>query len=372
VGRGSGKTIIAGYPWFTDWGRDTFISMRGLCLAGERLEDARKILTEWANHVSEGMLPNRFPDGNATPEYNSVDASLWYVVAVADFFRHCEANSKRIPAKQQEAILQACRQIVSNYRSGTRYGIRAATDGLLSHGSSGSNITWMDAKCGHLVFTPRVGKAVEIQALWYNAHRILEKLDSNGGIDYGAQAAAIQESFLSQFWNPPTNCLCDVIDNEHKPGQRDSSIRPNQVFAVGGLPYALVEGEKAKAILDVVERELLTPLGMRTLSSDDLRYRPRYEGDPFSRDSSYHQGTVWPWLIGSFVEGWVRVRGSTPDAKAQARERFLPALHEHLHTAGLGHVSEIADATPPFTPRGCPFQAWSLGELLRLENEILI
>ncbi|HEX5575598.1 MAG TPA: amylo-alpha-1,6-glucosidase [Gemmatimonadales bacterium] len=367
VKRGSGKTIVAGYPWFTDWGRDTFIAMRGLCLATGRLNEARSILLQWAGLVSRGMLPNRFVDQGDAPEFNSVDASLWYVVAVHDYLRAVQSPGGMLPAADRAALERAIREIVEGYGKGTRYGIRVDSDGLLAAGEPGVQLTWMDAKVGDWVVTPRVGKPVEIQALWLNALRIAEEFTGQ----YRDMLQLGLKSFNERFWNEATGCLYDVVDADHRPGTVDPTLRPNQILAVGGLPYAVADETQARAIVERVETRLMTPLGLRTLPPDDQRYVPRYEGGVLARDGGYHQGTVWPWLLGPFVEAWVRVRGNTAAAKRQARRRFFEPLLQHLTAAGVGHISEIADAEPPHPPRGCPFQAWSVGEALRLDLQVL-
>jgi predicted glycogen debranching enzyme len=368
VKRGTGRSLVAGYPWFGDWGRDTFIALRGLCLATGRLEDARDILLEWAETVSEGMLPNRFPDRGETPEFNSVDASLWYIVAVHEYL--LAAENGRPPSFvadcHTQRLREAVQRILTGYCRGTRFGIRACEDGLLACGEPGAQLTWMDAKIGDWVVTPRIGKPVEIQALWINALWI--------GLGSSAAWASLLEkartNFAARFWNESAGALFDAIDCDHRPGVNDATIRPNQIFAVGGLPLALLEGDRARRVVQVVQEKLLTPLGLRSLAPGESGYAPRYEGGVWQRDSSYHQGTVWPWLIGPFVEAWLRTMGQTPEAKTEARTRFLSPLHAHLSTAGLGHISEIADAEAPHTPRGCPFQAWSVGELLRIEQSL--
>jgi predicted glycogen debranching enzyme len=367
VRRGEGKTIVAGYPWFTDWGRDTFIALRGLCLATGRLGDARSILLEWAGLVSEGMLPNRFVDQGDAPEYNTVDASLWYVVAVYDYLRALEVEGRKAPARDLKQLTEAVQAIMSGHVRGTRYGIHVAGDGLLAAGKPGVQLTWMDAKVGDWVVTPRIGKPVEIQALWLNALRIAGELTTGYQPIYERGVAA----FAGRFWNAAESCLFDVVDTDHVAGRDDATVRPNQLLAVGGLPFPLVTGARARQIVDTAERRLWTPIGMRTLPPDAPGYRPRYEGDMRSRDGAYHQGTVWPWLLGPFVEAWVHVRGGTPEVVEEARRRFLAPLFAHLKEAGVGHISEIADADPPFTPRGCPFQAWSVGEALRLDLQVL-
>ncbi len=367
VRRGSGLTIIAGYPWFTDWGRDTFISLRGLCLATGRLEAARAILIEWSGTVSEGMVPNRFPDGGEPPEYNSVDASLWFIIAVYDWFAACEGTGVRVKSADRKQLLAAVGAILTGYTRGTRHGIRADADGLLFAGEPGVQLTWMDAKVGDWVVTPRVGKPVEVQALWVNALRIGALADPA----WAGPADRALASFRQKFWNAAAGGLYDVVDENFSPGRTDASLRPNQIFSVGGLPFALLEGVQAAAVVRLVEEKLLTTLGLRSLTPDDPRYCPRYEGGVRARDGAYHQGTVWPWLLGAFVEAWLRVNGGTAAARAKSLTRFVAPLHAHLREAGLGHISEIADGNAPHTPRGCPFQAWSLAELLRLEHLVL-
>lgn len=358
VARGSRKTLIAGYPWFGDWGRDTFIAIRGLCLVTGRLEEARSILVQWASAVSEGMVPNRFPDVGEQPEFNSVDASLWYVIAVGEYLELDATVSPEDRARLEQAVLA----ILQGFAKGTRYGIKLDQDGLLAAGAPGYQLTWMDARVNGREITPRIGKPVEIQALWQNATLIGSRFEPS----WLEVHQAGQEAFHAKFWNG--NGLFDVVDNWHQPGNNDGAMRPNQIFAVGGLPHQVVTGERAQIIVDAVEALLWTPLGLRSLAPGSPGYVPHYEGGVEQRDGAYHQGTVWPWLAGAFVDAWLRVHGGTEEAKRKAREKFLSPLIAHLEEAGLGHVSEIADAEQPFTPRGCPFQAWSLGELIRVEN----
>jgi predicted glycogen debranching enzyme len=366
VERGTGKTIVAGYPWFTDWGRDTFIALRGLCLATGRVEVARDVLLEWSNVVSEGMLPNRFSDQGDLPEYNSVDASLWFIIAVHELLAVAR-NHGIVSQAQRQSLQTAVEEILTGYSRGTRYGIRADADGLLAAGVPGAQLTWMDAKVGDWVVTPRIGKPVEVQALWLNALWIASRSNESwkGPLAHGL------ESFQRRFWNSDGGCLFDVVDVDHESGKLDATFRPNQIFAVGGLPLQLTEGKRAEQIVHSVECRLWTPLGLRSLAPGEPGYTPRYQGGARERDGAYHQGTGWPWLIGPFVEAWIRVRGSRREAKRAARRRFVTPLFEHLEHAGLGHVSEIADAEPPHTPRGCPFQAWSLAELIRLDRIVL-
>jgi len=362
VRRGEGKTIIAGYPWFTDWGRDTFIALRGLCLATGRFDVARDILLAWASVVSEGMLPNRFSDHGEQPEFNAVDASLWYVIAVHEYL---QAN--KIDGGEKKALLGAVEAILDGYSKGTRYGIRATSDGLLAGGVAGVQLTWMDAKVGDWVVTPRTGKPVEVQALWLNALKI--------GSQFNAKWTSVFEhglaSFRERFWNEAGGYLYDVVDCNHLPGVVDATFRPNQILAVGGLPFSLLQDEQALCVVVAVEARLWVPMGLRSLAPGEPGYTPHYIGGVRERDGAYHQGTVWPWLIGPFVEAWVRVRGNTNEAKREARGKFLAPFLAHLEEGGLGHISEIADAEPPHAPRGCPFQAWSVGEALRLDRVVL-
>jgi predicted glycogen debranching enzyme len=357
-----GTTVVAGFPWFTDWGRDTFIAIRGLLLATGRLAEADAILSTWSGQVDQGMLPNRFSETDGAAEYNTVDAPLWFVVAVEEFLRTASAAGYR--PQDEPRLAQAVQAILEGFAGGTRHRIALDTDGLIRAGETGLQLTWMDAKIGDRVITPRIGKPVEIQALWVNALRIAGRWSDR----WAATASAAHASFQARFPNRKNGGLFDVVDVDHRAGENDARIRPNQIFAIGGLPYPVLEGDLARGVVDLVERTLLTPLGLRSLAPDDADYVPHYRGGPAERDAAYHQGTVWPWLIGPFVEAWLRVRGQSQTAKAKARARFMPPLLAHLETAGLGHVSEVADGDPPHTPGGCPFQAWSLGELIRLQH----
>jgi predicted glycogen debranching enzyme len=376
VARGAGRTIIAGYPWFTDWGRDTFIALRGLCLDTGRADVARAILLEWCGVVSEGMLPNRFPDGGAEPEYNAVDASLWFVAGVGELLDGADAGAAPLDPADRATLRTAVTAIVEGHLAGTRYGIRAGADGLLACGAPGVQLTWMDAKVGDRVVTPRIGKPVEVQVLWLHALACAARLErtadsassrATAWLDLAARGRA---RFGEVFWNDTAGCLYDVVDVDHEPGHRDGAIRPNQIFAVGGLGEPLITGVRARSIVDVAETRLWTPMGLRSLAPGEPGYGAHYEGPPEARDAVYHQGTVWPWFVGAFVDAWLRVHADDADAATVARTRFLAPLLAHLDDAGLGHVSEIADAEPPYTPRGCPFQAWSLGELIRAERVV--
>jgi predicted glycogen debranching enzyme len=364
----AGTTVIAGYPWFTDWGRDTFIGLRGLCIATGQLDTAREILISWAATVSEGMVPNRFPDRGEEPEFNSVDASLWFVNAVREYL---DARSSRkheaFTNNDDEVFRVAVTKILEGYSNGTRFGIRLAADGLLAAGEQGLQLTWMDAKVGDWVVTPRIGKPVEIQALWFNALAFGMRYDRRWQepLDRGLQ------SFRERFWNPQRNCLFDVVDVNHLAGANDATLRPNQIFAVGGFPLALLDIGRARQVVDVVEKHLWTPAGLRSLGREEPGYTPRYEGNGRQRDGSYHQGTVWPWLMGAFVEAWLYANGDDDHARQSARRRFLEPLLAGMDADGLGHISEIADGDAPHTPRGCPFQAWSVVEALRLDRVVL-
>ncbi|UVT14371.1 MAG: glycogen debranching enzyme family protein [Nitrospira sp.] len=364
--RGDKQTVIAGYPWFTDWGRDTFISLPGLCLVTGRHEMARQIIESFSPHVSEGMVPNRFPDNGEEPEYNTIDASLWFVYAVDRYL----AYSQDTPHVRSIAW-PAIKQILNGYRRGTRYNIHMDRDGLISGGTAGVQLTWMDAKIGDQVVTPRYGKPVEIQALWIRALDIGARLAAQfGEPDYATgcrtDRARAVEAFRTKFWHEGGNYLYDTIDG---PAGKDASIRPNQIYAIA-LCDDLVTMEQARQILHIVKDHLLTPVGLRTLSPKDSRYRGRIEGGVSERDSAYHQGTVWPYLLGPFVTAWVKAFGTGIKARSQARS-FLEGLAAHLREACVGHISEVFDGDPPHRPRGCPAQAWSIAEPLRAMAEDL-
>ncbi len=362
VARGEQRTIIAGYHWFADWGRDTMIALPGLTLASGRYEIAKSILLEFAKHVDQGMLPNRFPDAGEQPEYNTVDATLWFFEAVRALTEHTsDYNFVR------DHLYEVLRDIIDWHARGTRFNIHVDSDGLLFSGEPGVQLTWMDAKVGDWVVTPRTGKAVEIQALWYNALRAMERLaekfrDDTNRKQYKAMADRARKSFNELFWNEQAGCLYDVVSDD----DRDPSMRPNQIFGIS-LTNSMVTNARAKSILRVVERELLTPRGLRTLSPSDPRYVGRYEGDPRSRDGSYHQGTVWPWLMGPYMTAYVKTFGEKTGRKFAAE--WLANFEQHLTEACLGQVSEIFDGDPPHTSRGCVAQAWSVAELLRAAVE---
>jgi predicted glycogen debranching enzyme len=364
--RGTQQTVIAGYPWFTDWGRDTFISLPGLCLVTGRLDVAWQVIASFALHVSEGMVPNRFPDIGEQPEYNTIDASLWFIHAI-DRYLVASQDETRV----RETAWPAVKQILDGYRRGTRYGIRMDEDGLITGGVPGAQLTWMDAKVGDWVVTPRYGKPVEIQALWVRALEVGETFAR----EFGERAYADRcwndrrnavASFHKRFWYEQDGYLYDVIDG---PEGDDASLRPNQLYALS-LVDELVPRDRAQQILRLVEEQLLTPVGLRTLSPHDPRYRARYEGGVVERDGAYHQGTVWPFLLGPFVTAWIKVHGKKAAVLKQAR-LFLDGIGEHLKEACLGQVSEVFDADAPHRPRGCYAQAWSVAEPLRVLIEDL-
>lgn len=360
VDRGDGKTVIAGYHWFSDWGRDTMIALPGLTLATNRTDVAKSILLEFSNHISEGMLPNRFPDEGETPEYNTVDATLWFFEAIRAY-----AEKTGDYALVRERLYEKLVEIVDWHIRGTRYQIHVDTDGLLFAGEPSVQLTWMDAKIGDWVVTPRTGKAVEIQALWYNALCIMADLasrfgDAEGSSTYTSMAEIVKETFGSQFWNDEAQCLFDVINGD----ELDRSIRPNQIFAVS-LPHSMLNDDKAQKVVEKVEAELLTPVGLRSLSPNDPRYVASYVGSPVDRDASYHQGTVWGWLIGPFIDAYRKTHEDSVYSEKRVDE-IIDGFREHLKEAMIGQVSEIFDAALPYTPRGCAAQAWSVAELLRV------
>ena len=354
VKRGEGKSVIAGYHWFADWGRDTMISLPGLFSGTAHREAACEILLQFAQVVSEGMLPNRFPDSGAEPEYNNVDGTLWFFEAIRAVLL-VQGERKFV----RERLFPTMSNIVEHHLRGTRFGIHATPDGLLHAGEPGTQLTWMDARSEGREVTPRAGKPVEIQALWYNALCIMADLAPEG--PYAEIAQRAKSNFAELFWNPATNFLNDVVCCD---GTFDASLRPNQIFAIG-LKHKILDDEaKTRAVLEAVERKLLTPYGLRTLSPDDPRYRGRYEGDSAKRDGAYHQGTVWPWLMGTFVSAYLDAYGHSETAREQARGWLRP-LAEYRDGPGLGNLPEIFDGDEPQTARGTIAQAWSIAELQR-------
>src|SRR5215472_7117057 len=353
-GEEDGRSIIAGYHWFGDWGRDTMIALPGLTLTTGRPEIAKKILLAFARYVDGGMLPNNFPDAGGQPEYNTVDAALWYFEAVRQYFD---------ATKDTETVLKlypVLAQIISAHLKGTRYRIHVdEDDSLLYAGEEGVQLTWMDAKVGDWVVTPRIGKPVEVNALWYNALKTMANLASiagKSGEPFEKMAVKVKESF-AKFWNSGTNCCYDVIEDPRI--GNDASLRPNQIFAVS-LPESPLSREQQKAVMDVCVRRLVTSYGLRSLAQGEPGYQGHYGGGPRDRDGAYHQGTVWGWLMGPFVLAHLRVYGDSRTAQS-----FLEPLWNQIASHGLGTLSEIFDGEAPFTPRGCIAQAWTVAEVLR-------
>jgi predicted glycogen debranching enzyme len=357
VRRGDRRSVIAGYHWFSDWGRDTMIALPGLTLATGRPEIARDILEEFAAHVDRGMLPNRFPDAGEVPEYNTADATLWFFEAVRAWVAHTGEHDFA-----RRKLYPVMADIIAWHERGTRYGIRVDSDGLLLAGEPGVQLTWMDAKSGDWVVTPRSGKPVEIQALWYNALRVIEHAVPEGA-HYRELADRAQRSFLPLFWNERFGCLYDVVDGN----VRDASIRPNQLLAAS-LFHKLLPPEKARSMLGVVERHLLTPYGLRSLAPGDPHYRGRYEGDSRSRDGAYHQGTVWPWLIGPFAGAYLEACGRSSEAIGKVQQWLAP-LRRYMEDEGVGQIPEVFDGDAPHRAGGCIAQAWSVAEVLRVLRE---
>ena len=351
VSRGAGTTVIAGYPWFTDWGRDTMIALPGLLLATGRAHDAAGVLRTFAAHVQDGLIPNRFPDVRGPAEYNTIDASLWFVEAVRAY----------VAATDDVALLRevfvAVRAVIDGYTNGTRYGIGVDADGLVRGGADGVQLTWMDAKVGDRVITPRRGKPVEVNALWYNALRACESFAQRLGESPDAYRTAAERTAASmeRFWNAERGWCYDVLDG---PDGDDASLRPNQLFTVSLFASAF-GGDRARAIVDVCAARLWTSMGLRTLSPDDPAYVGAYGGDQAARDGAYHQGTVWPWLLGPFVRAHLRAYGDRNRART-----FVQPLLDALDADAAGTLPEIADGDAPHGPRGCPAQAWSVAELI--------
>ena len=350
------RTVIAGYHWFTDWGRDAMISLEGLTLATGRVAEGKWILRAFAHYVRDGLIPNMFPEGDCEGLYHTADATLWFFHALA---RYVEYTGDRATLT---LILPKLQEIVRLHLEGTRFGIKAdPRDGLLSQGAEGYQLTWMDAKVGDWVVTPRRGKAVEINALWYNALSLLTQWLRDArhpeADEIAGHAELTRQSFNRRFWNESRGCLYDVVDGENGD---DASFRPNQIFAVS-LPHPVLDRQYWRPVVDAVEQKLLTPFGLRSLAPDEPDFKSRYFGDLRARDAAYHQGTVWAWLIGPFIDAWLKVH---PDKREKARG-LLAGFETVVAEAGIGSISEIFDAEPPFTPRGCMAQAWSVAEVLR-------
>lgn len=361
VRRGSLNTIIAGYHWFSDWGRDTMISLPGLCLVTGRFQDAKKILKVFADSIKDGMLPNRFPDDGELPEYNTIDATLWYFYAIYKYYRYTD---DLVFVKTLVPILK---DIIAWHLKGTAYNIRVDDrDDLLSGGADGAQLTWMDAKVGDWVVTPRRGKAVEINALWYNALCILEHLliksgDKVGSVLYRDQAQRVAKNFNEKFWNEKGGYLYDVINDDHK----SDDIRPNQLYAIS-LPFSLLSLEQSESVLQCVSKHLVTPRGLRSLSPHNKSYQGIYQGGVVQRDGAYHQGTVWSFLMGCYIDALIETNGAKGKTEAS---KLLKQFFTHMDEACVGSISEIFDGNAPHHPKGCTAQAWGVAEVLRVIKE---
>lgn len=365
IDRGVGRCLIAGYPWFEAWGRDTFIALPGLLLVTGRHAEAKAILKTAAEMCQEGLIPNRYALDGSSAQYNSVDTSLWFIIAAFHTLRYTKDFDFI-----RDTLWDTMKSIVEHYQNGTHFHIHMDVDGLILAGQAGQQLTWMDAKIGDWVVTPRIGKPIEIQALWYNTLRIMEQIgqrlgDKENARRWGGLAEKVWNTINREFWYEEGGYLYDVINGDEK----DSTLRPNQIFAVS-LPFESVTPDRAAKVINFVEERLLTPFGLRTLDPRDKRYASRYQGDSRTRDAAYHQGTVWPWLIGPFLTGYQKVHGKSPRVQAHLRAH-LALLLTHLWESGLGTISEVFDGDMPHEPRGCIAQAWSVAEVLRVLREEL-
>jgi len=354
-------TVLAGFPWFADWGRDAFIALPGLLLSTGRFAEAKSVLTTFAQAADDGMIPNRFDDYSNTTYFNSVDASLWFINAA---FQYLGATDDSKTFTQE--LLPVIRWIIESYYSGTRFGIHADSDGLITAGDSETQLTWMDAKYDGIAFTPRYSKAVEVNALWYNALCYLAQFyvhrDPDATKHYESLAQKVAVSFNNLFWNEGKGYLNDCILPD---GSVDDSLRPNQVFAVS-LPFSPLLAHQKKSVVNVLQKELLTAYGLRTLNVQDSRYKSQYTGPQSERDEAYHQGTVWPYLLGPFVEAYLKVNQFSRKSKKKAAEFIQPLMHHLIEDGCLGQICEIFDGNAPHKPRGCFAQAWSVGEMIRV------
>ncbi len=359
------KAVVAGYHWFEPWGRDTFISLPGLTLVTGKYNLAKDILQSYIQYCKSGLIPNFISDKSGIPVYNTVDATLWYVNVVLQYVKYTGDFGF-----VKDELWQKLQGIIENHQKGTLFGIHLDVDGLLMHGP---RLTWMDASVGNDVITPRTGKAVEIQALWYNALLTMELLANKFEAPiltqrYADMASQTRQNFNEKFWNTKENCLFDVVDDKAS----DSSIRPNQIFAVS-LDFTMLDGEKSKKVVEVVNRELVTPYGLKTLSVSDPKFVGKCSGDRRSRDMAYHNGTIWPWLLGPYVTAYLKVNEYSAVARQQALENLiLPLFTTGIHQGGLGTINEIYDCDPPNEPRGCISQAWSVAEPLRAYVEDIL
>lgn len=361
-------TVLAGLPWFTDWGRDTMIAFTGLTLCTKRFKEAEEILLTFARYIRHGIVPNMFPDDNMPPLYNTVDASLWYFYAVYQYLHYNPATEAEAFVKEQ--IFPHLKEIISAYEKGTDFSIYMEDDGLIHAGSGLDQITWMDVRVGDWVATPRHGKPVEINALWYNALRIMESLCEKFDEDasaYRTRAEQVKESFNAKFWDSSNQCLFDVVDGD----EPDDHIRPNQIYAVS-LPFSLLPEEQEKAVVALVEKELFVGCGLRSLAPDHPDYHGIYCGALAKRDAAYHQGTAWGFLLGGFFSAYMKVNHHSSSA-AENAIRMLEPVRKHLSDSGcIGSISEIFDGDAPHNPRGCYAQAWSVGEVLRCYCEDIL
>lgn len=357
------KTIIAGYPWFTDWGRDTMIAFPGITLCTKRYDDAKQILYTFSQYEKDGLIPNMFPDAGSDPIYNTVDASLWYVEAVNKYVTATDDYNF-----VKEKLYKSLESIIENYTKGTHFNIKMDNDYLITQGELNTQLTWMDAKIGDWVVTPRQGKAVEINALWYNALMVMSKLASKFEIEdkYLKVANKVKASFKKVFWYKDGGYLYDIVNDTYC----DAKLRPNQIIALS-LSYPVIDGPISKSVVNVVLKNLYTPYGLRSLAQTDSEYKGIYIGNRFDRDSSYHQGTIWAWLMGHFIIGYLRAYDYSKEAKVTCNE-LLAGLINHLDETCINSVSEIFDGDFPHYPRGCCAQAWSVGELLRAYLEVNI
>lgn len=359
------KTVLAGLPWFADWGRDTMIALTGLTLATKRFEDCRDILKTFALYVRNGLVPNMFPDRGQEPLYNTVDASLWYFYAVERYLAYTQSQEALDFIRKE--IYPCLKEIINAYRKGTDFSIHMDEDGLIHAGSGLDQVTWMDVRVGDWVVTPRHGKPVEINALWYNALKVMEELAQRFDEDpepYGHLAERVKTSFNQKFWNDELGCLYDVVD------ENDGKIRPNQIWAVS-LPYTMLPREKEIKVVETVYAHLYATYGLRSLSPSDPEYKGIYKGQLITRDGAYHQGTVWAFPLGGFITAYTKVHNHSPESVAMAR-RLLEPISDHLRDGCLGSVAEIFDGNEPIIPRGCYAQAWSVGEILRALTEDIL
>ncbi len=369
-----GKTILAGLPWFADWGRDTMIAFTGLTLETGRFEDAKSILETFARYEKNGLIPNMFPDGDQKPLYNTVDAALWYFYCTEMYLQY--VGTKDAVSFVKKTIYPCLKNIIEAYRKGTDFSIYMDKDGLIHAGSDLDQVTWMDVRTGDFVVTPRHGKPVEINALWYNALKTQEELAKRfGEKDYAEKlsklATKVQKSFVKRFWNKEAGCLYDVVDETLRDNVTiadNDSIRPNQIYAVS-LPHTMLDKDKERAVVDVVLKKLYVDFGLRTLPEDDPDYHGLYKGKLYDRDLAYHQGTAWAYPLGAFISAYLKVNDNSPKAREYAKALLEP-MKRHLDDGCIGGIAEIFDGDAPHVSRGCYTQAWSVGEIIRAYSEI--